>query len=108
MSQEEFNFIHPSSGLKVDFWILKNDLFNRTRMKRRIIQKVDEQSIYFISPEDLILSKLLWHRETESTRQLEDIESVIKIQKKLDWKYIKEWSEDQGTLGTLDKLLNKI
>lgn len=106
--QGEFNFIHPSSGLKVDFWILKNNIFDRIRMKRRITQKIKGQSINFISPEDLILSKLFWYQETESTRQLEDIESVVNIQEKLDWDYIKKWAREQGTLEVLDKLLDSI
>lgn len=36
------------------------------------------------------------------------IESVIKIQKKLDWKYIKQSAKEQGTLMVLDKFLDKI
>lgn len=42
----------------------------------------------------------------ESTRQLEDIESVIKISgKKLDMGYIRKWSKKLGTLNILTKLL---
>ncbi len=98
----EFNFIHPQSRLKVDFWIVK-DAFNKQEIKRAVIKKIDGQNVSFVSPEDLILSKLLWYQMSESTRQLEDIESVLKITK-VDLKYIKDIAEKQGTLEILNKL----
>jgi hypothetical protein len=103
----EFNFIHSGSGLKVDFWILKDDNFDRERIKRRIHKKIGGQTLYFSSPEDLILIKLQWYKKTESTRQLEDIESILKIQKKLDLNYIKRWAKIQSTAKILKSLLNK-
>ncbi|MBI2063398.1 MAG: nucleotidyltransferase [Candidatus Yanofskybacteria bacterium] len=93
----EFNFIHPSTALKVDFWILKKDIYSREQIKRRVSKKIGDKNIYFISPEDLILSKLLWYQKTQSTRQLEDIESIFKFQKKLDLDYLKKWSGIQST-----------
>jgi len=54
----EFNLIHPQSGLKVDFWIVK-DNFNKQEIKRGIVKEIDGNKINFVSPEDLILSKLL-------------------------------------------------
>lgn len=100
----EFNFIHPASGLKVDFWILKNDAFDKERMRRRVRKKLAGVSFYVTSPEDLILIKLLWYKESESTRQLEDIESILRIQKKLDKAYLKQWAKDHGTLALLKSL----
>lgn len=104
----EFNFIHPGAGLKVDFWIMKNDEFDRSRMARRVKKKIAGVETYLSSPEDLILIKLLWYKESESTRQLEDVESVIKIQKKLDWNYLKKWAKKQSTLKILEELKRKI
>lgn len=103
----EFNFIHPGAGLKVDFWMLKNTAFDRERIKRRVKRRLAKVDLFFISPEDLILSKLLWYKESESTRQLEDIESVLRIQKRLDWRYLKRWAEDHSTLKTLESLREK-
>lgn len=105
--QGEFNFIHPASGLKVDFWILKNDAFDRARMRRRVRKKLAGAFFYVTSPEDLILMKLLWYKESQSTRQLEDIESVLRIQKKLDRGYLKQWAEDHGTFMLFKSLWSK-
>jgi hypothetical protein len=105
--QGEFNFIHPASGLKVDFWILKSDVFGKEQLKRKVRKKIGEVSVDFISPEDLILSKLLWHKESGSDRQLEDVVSVLRKQKKLDWRYLQKWSKTQSTAKVLGSLLKK-
>ena len=101
----EFNFVHPQSGLKVDFWVVKDD-FEKLKIKRGIYKKIGNKIIHFISPEDLILSKLDWYKLSDSTRQLEDIKSVLKISK-VDLKYIKSWARKQGTIGILETILNK-
>ena len=102
----EFNLIHPD-GLKVDFWILENDIFDRSRLKRKITKKVWGENISFISPEDLIISKLDWYKKSRSTRHLEDVESVIAIQKKMDWRYIRKWVRIQSTEKYLKLILKK-
>lgn len=88
--KSEFNIIDPESGLKIDFFIAKENAFEQSAFSR-ILDKNYDYDIKFISPEDLIISKLLWFRESESTRQLEDIASVLETQKKLDQKYISDW-----------------
>ncbi len=102
----EFNFIDGATGLKVDFFVAKKDELSALKFKRRIAKKINHQSIYFISPEDLILSKLEWHKQGESTRQLEDIESILKISgDKLDHQYLKSWAKRLGVLDILNKLI---
>lgn len=86
----EFNVIDPESGLKIDFFITKENDFEKGVFKRALIQNIDYE-IKFISPEDLIISKLLWFKMGQSTRQLEDISSVLTIQKKIDKTYLKKW-----------------
>ncbi len=102
----EFNFIHPASGLKVDFWVLKNGPYATEQIKRGRVKKISNQAVKFISAEDLILSKLLWYKNSHSERQIDDIKSVLKIQNKLDLKYIREWAAAQSTLKILESLLN--
>ncbi len=88
--QGEFNIIDPESGLKVDFWIAKKDGFEEECFKTAIDKDIDYK-VKFISPENLIISKLIWYRGSGSTRQLEDIASVMDIQKKLDMVYLAKW-----------------
>lgn len=102
-----FNFIHPTSGLKVDFMVIGDQPYDLEQMRRRIARNFAGQTIFFISPENLILNKLLWYKEGQSTKQLEDIESIIDIQKKLDWPYIKKWARIQETVEILESLMEK-
>lgn len=102
----EFNFVDPNTGLKADFWIVK-DYFNEEEIKRAVAKDFYGYKINFVCPEDLILSKLLWYRTTESTRQLEDIESVLSISK-VDLKYVRDLSAKQGTVEILEKIIRKV
>lgn len=79
-----------------------------SELKRKIKKNIDGQKIYFISPEDLILSKLRWFKETESTRHLEDAKSIIKISKnKIDINYLKAEAGKQDTIDIFNKILEK-
>ncbi|MBI4708862.1 MAG: nucleotidyltransferase [Candidatus Portnoybacteria bacterium] len=100
----EFNFIDGQTGVKVDFWLLKEkDFFDLSRFKRRVAKNILGEKIYFTSPEDLILIKAIWYRMSPMSRQLEDIESILKISgKRLDMKYLRKWT---GKLG-LSKILS--
>jgi hypothetical protein len=97
----EFNFIHPQTGLKVDFWVKR---YPFEKFNRRIIKKINKQKINFIAPEDLVLSKLNWYKEGQGSKQIEDIKSILKIAKP-DLKYIKKWAEQQGTIDILEEIL---
>ena len=103
----EFNFIDVESGVKVDFWIPKeSDQVFSEQLKRRKVKKVFNERVCFISPEDLILSKLVWYEKSLSSRHLEDVESIFKISgDKLDIRYLKKQAAKPGVVGLLKKLL---
>lgn len=101
----EFNFIDPNSGLKVDFWATKEESSRPPEFKNKKLKKISGQDVYFTSPEDLILSKLEWYRQTTSSKHLEDVESVLKISgEELNRKYLRHWAEKLGILDILNKL----
>jgi hypothetical protein len=52
-----------------------------------------------VAPEDLILSKLLWMRESRSEIQRRDVESVIASVQYLDRQYIERWATELNVLG---------
>lgn len=84
----EFNFIDPETGIKVDFWIMKENQIAKNQYNRRKTKIINKTKTSFISPEDLIINKLIWYKETMSSRHLEDIKSIISISK-IDKEYIK-------------------
>lgn len=96
----EFNFIHPQTGLKVDFWMKR---YPFERFEKVVIKKINNQKIKFISPEDLILSKLIWYKEGQGTKQLEDIKSILEISKP-NLNYIKTWARKQSTIKILEDI----
>jgi len=104
----EFNFIDGNTGMKVDFWISKNDEFSKSQFERRVPQDILGTKVYFISPEDLILAKLRWNQLTPSSRQLEDVESVFTISgDKLDREYLSTWAKTLGLFDLLSPFLKK-
>ena len=102
----EFNFIHGDTGIKVDFWVLKKDKFGLSRLNRRVKKKILNKKVYFSSPEDLILSKLLWRKRSGGEKHMEDAKSVIDISKeKIDMDYLKKQALELNISEELNKLL---
>ena len=85
-----FNIIDHKSNYKADFIILKDDPFNQEEFLRRRLIDFQDMEIYIVSPEDLLLSKLIWIQEIQSSLQKEDIRLLSAIDK-LDWDYIQNW-----------------
>lgn len=103
-----FNLLHLPTMLKLDFFLLKNDEFDRSRFQRRKILNVFGQKMTFASPEDTILVKLLWHKDTKIEKHLIDAAFVYQIQKNsLDEKYLLHWAKKHKTINPLREL-NKI
>ena len=98
-----FNIIHNKSGLKIDFWLIKKDAFGKSEFGRKLKKKIFGEHIFIISPEDLILCKLLGFKETKSDRRLEDAKSILATSK-VDLKYVKKWAEKQGTMEIFNKI----
>lgn len=98
----EFNFIDPDTGIKVDFWIAKSDAFEKECFAKKETQDIGYK-VNFISPENLILSKLLWYKQTGSNRHLEDAQSVLEISP-VDKNYLKKWALKLELGGELEKL----
>ena len=76
--KSSFNLIHLETMFKVDFFIAKDDAFDRAQIERRVARPVAEDSdreIYVLSAEDIILAKLRWYRMSgeQSERQWRDV-----------------------------------
>ena len=93
-----FNIIHLESAFKIDVFIRKDTSFEKQLMSRRRALKLSdslEKSFSVISPEDIILLKLQWYRDSGlgSERQWDDVIGVLKVQSdKLDFEYLKKWA----------------
>ena len=85
-----FNIIDHATGFKADFVVLKSDPFRQIEFTRRISMEFFGKTIYVVSPEDLIISKLIWIQELQSAIQMADIRNLV-ISENLDWEYINLW-----------------
>jgi hypothetical protein len=85
-----FNIIDHESGYKADFVVLKDDPYRQEEFSRRVKVTYIDRNIYVVSPEDLLISKLIWIQEYQSHLQIEDIKSLVIIEG-LDWNYISKW-----------------
>ncbi|HWK06345.1 MAG TPA: DUF6036 family nucleotidyltransferase [Puia sp.] len=85
-----FNIIDHATGFKADFVVLKSEPFRQNEFTRRIPMEFFGKTIYVVSPEDLIISKLIWIQELQSAVQMGDIKNLV-ISENLDWEYINLW-----------------
>ncbi|MDB5345759.1 MAG: hypothetical protein JWP89_4136 [Schlesneria sp.] len=99
-SGRSFNLIHYATAMKIDIFVSKGDVFNTSVLKRRVTREVafgDEAlSVWFATPEDVVLHKLIWFRKGNETseRQWRDIAGILKAQQnRLDNTYIEEWAD---------------
>jgi hypothetical protein len=53
---------------------------------------VEDQEIWIVAPEDLILSKLEWAKDSRSERQLEDVRNLLLSVPDLDKDYLARWA----------------
>jgi hypothetical protein len=107
-----FNLIHFDSMLKVDVFVASTTPFHLMQMRRRVRQAATPDgrtTFYVASPEDTILAKLQWYRETGevSDRQWNDVLGVLKVQgKTLDRGYLDEWAKELGLTDLFRRALD--
>ena len=61
-----FNLIHTETVIKVDFVVLKSDSYRQEEFARRMTIAVGDFQTWIVSREDLILSKVLWAKDSKS------------------------------------------
>jgi hypothetical protein len=100
-----FNVIDTKSGLKIDFWIARPEAFDQERFQRRRREIVFDHSLWLPSPEDVILSKLLWYKESKVDKHFADAKGVWEVMvDSLDASYLKEWAERLSVADSLARL----
>ncbi len=90
--RSQFNVIDYATGWKVDFIIPAFDEFHVEEFARRRAVDVEGLHLWVVSPEDIVLAKLLWAKAGESERQIEDAATVVRLQgTELDLGYVEKW-----------------
>ncbi|RPJ33272.1 MAG: hypothetical protein EHM17_10890 [Verrucomicrobiaceae bacterium] len=102
MNESCFNAIHQDTLIKVDFMVRKRGDYRLHEFARRQRLKVADFDVWVVSKEDLILSKLHWARESQSERQLADVENLIATG--CDAAYLRTWSAALNLTDTLTRV----
>ena len=107
--RSSFNIVHLESMFKVDIFVPPDRPFERQVFSRRLSRAVTEdgsKELFFSSPEDIILKKLVWYNSGGriSDRQWSDVLGVFKVQSEsLDQSYLELWAAKLGVADLLDK-----
>jgi hypothetical protein len=96
-----FNVIHKEWMAKADFIVRKNQEYRIVEFARRRKVSVEQVDVSIVSIEDLILSKLVWRRQSQSELQLTDVRQLIATNRELDWDYLRKWAKELGVEGGL-------
>lgn len=99
-----FNLIHNETIIKIDFIVDKGGEYDVTAFGRRKEIDVDGISVWMISPEDLIIRKLLWSKESMSEMQTRDVDNMLSMCDDLDGDYLRSWITKLGLQGQYDKV----
>lgn len=71
--------------------IRKREDYRLVEFERRQKIEINGRPLWIVSKEDFILSKLDWARESQSQRQLSDVENLLATE--IDQDYLKLWSQ---------------
>jgi hypothetical protein len=96
------NAVHESTLVKVDLVIRKDSPFRKAEFDRRGIVTVHGRGMRLVSPEDLLLSKLLWGAESGSAVQFDDAKQLAGL--KLDWPYVERWAAALNLTDVIERL----
>lgn len=98
------NIIHTQWVVKADLIVRKDSAYRRLELSRRRRMDVGGTGIAVVSPEDLILSKLVWAEGSRSELQRRDVADLIESVEALDWEYLRTWAADLGVGDALREL----
>ena len=102
-SRGMFNVIHNESIIKVDFIVRKDEEYRTLEFSRRQQIEIEGVPVSVVAPEDLILSKLVWAKESSSELQQRDVSQMLAQLEDLDNDYLEQWSEKLGVEELLKK-----
>lgn len=91
VNRRTVSIYNPKSGPKIDFFVRTNEPDEQERLTRAVSRTIHGHNVNFISPEDLILTKLMWYKKTGLQKHWDDAVAVASGQKgKLDRHYLEE------------------
>jgi len=104
-----FNVIDIDNSCKADLIIKKQTPFNAEEFRRKRKENLLGKALYILSPEDSILSKLAWAKQSRSEMQYRDIMAILEARAgQLDMKYLNKWAKVLNVEDDLNRCLSQI
>lgn len=104
-----FNIIEIDNAFKADLIIQKKTNFSDEEFRRKRKENLLGKELYILSPEDSILSKLLWAKQSRSEQQFKDVMKILEARTDgLDMKYLNKWAKTLAVEDDLNKCLSQI
>ncbi|NEP00958.1 MAG: nucleotidyl transferase AbiEii/AbiGii toxin family protein [Symploca sp. SIO2E9] len=98
---------HIKTVLNADLILNSDTDFDHSKMARRRKIALDEAGVeefFVVSPEDVVLSKLLWRKSSGSMKQWTDVLGILKVQGELlEFDYLWQWAEVLEVANDLDQ-----
>ena len=96
----KFRLYLQGYGIDIDVFLAESQ-FQLQLLARRRRETLDDQTVWLVSPEDLVLLKLLAGRP----RDVADVGDVLFIQGQLDEGYLRRWADQLGVREALERVL---
>ena len=105
----QFNVLHPSTGIKVDFIVAHKNLYGQTQLaRRRQLDLGDGLAAMVAAPEDVIISKMAYYREGGSEKHLRDVTGILNVSgDDVDTEYLRRWAEQLGLMEIWQAVLRR-
>jgi len=113
VNASSFNVIHLDTAFKIDVFVVLDDPFKKQVLIRRqklTLEENPDRKYDFVTPEDIVLLKLLWYIEAGSVseKQWNDILGVLKNRRnELDIDYIQQWASKLSFSDLLNKAIQQ-
>lgn len=97
-------FVDAKTGVEVEFWLRPDGLkWDARLMRRRRKARIGKVSVWLVSPEDFIVTKLA--RPDRGVQDEKDAKGVlVRLDRSLDRKYLRERAANAGVLALLQSI----
>ena len=102
VSQRLFNLMHLVTSIKVDLIVRKGPEYRQVEFARRQPVEIAGVKTWIVSREDLILSKLVWAKDSGSELQRRDVRTLL--DDSMDRAYLEHWAARLGVAETLAEI----
>ncbi|MCS6829415.1 MAG: hypothetical protein RMM08_03740 [Armatimonadota bacterium] len=106
-----FNLIHRETMFKVDIFVARDHPLDKAvlaRARRQVLHTEPEVSALVITPEDVVVAKLLWYQQGRevSDKQWRDVVGILRVlADTLDRTYLTQFAQQLGVHDLMERAI---